>query len=354
MGGIETMSKLLTLELANVAYKVVKEIVALKEGESLLITIDSNGDWIVAEELAKIGESLGAKVMVAYHSTPKGVGKVAEIYLPDSLKSAIPKTDVWLELNSQWLGYSAPFEEALVPPKRVRYLCLCGLDVQRMVRFFGGIDLKAQDDFQNKVVDLTKRAGKMRITTPAGTDVSFENDPDRPVLSELWCHTPGAHFPLGQIAWAPIEESINGDIVFDCSFYAGGPADLPTLRTPITFQVKDGICVEINGGEEAKIVREWLDSLNDPGMYHEAHVCYGFNPGAKPSGTCVEDERIWGVTEWGFGHQGIQFKANGVQAVSHLDGICLNSSVWQDGEQVLKEGQIVHPKLTELAKKLGK
>ncbi|KPJ68373.1 leucyl aminopeptidase [candidate division WOR-1 bacterium DG_54_3] len=348
------MPTTLNLELADVAYKVVRDITAVKKGESLLITVDSAGCWIVAEELAKIAESLGAKVMVAYHSTPVGVGKVTEPYLPDSLKAAIPQTDVWLELNAQWLGYSTPYEEALVPPDRVRYLCLCGLDVERMVRFFGRLDLKAQDEFQNKVVEVTKHARNMRITTPAGTDVSFENDPKRPVLSELWCHTPGAHFPLGQIAWAPIEESINGDIVFDCSFYAGGPADLPNLHEPITFRVKKGLCIEISGGEEAKLARQWLDSLNDPGMYHEAHLCYGFNPGAKPSGICVEDERIWGVTEWGFGHQGIQFKAAGVSAVSHLDGICLNSSVWQDGEQVLNEGKVVHPKLVELARKLGK
>ena len=348
------MPTTLNLELATVAYKVVRDIMAVKKDESVLITVDSAGCWTVAEELAKIAESLGARVMVAYHSTPVGVGKVAEPYLPDSLKAAIPQTDVWLELNTQWLGYSAPYEEALVPPNRVRYLCLCGLDVERMVRFFGRLDLKAQDEFQNKVAEVTRRARQMRIVTPAGTDVSFENDPKRPVLSELWCHTPGAHFPLGQIAWAPIEESINGDIVFDGSFYAGGPADLPSLRVPITFHVKKGVCVEISGGEEAKLTRQWLDSLNDPGMYHEAHLCYGFNPGAKLSGICVEDERIWGVTEWGFGHQGIQFKADGVSAISHLDGICLNSSVWQDGEQVLNEGQVVHPELVELAHKLGK
>jgi len=344
----------LTLELAKVAYKVVHDIVSVKTGESLLITVDSAGSWVVAEELARAGESLGAKVIVSYHSTPRGVGKVAEPFLPDSLKAAIPQTDIWIELNAQWLGYSTPFEVALVPPNRVRYLCLCGFDTERIVRFFGQVDLKIQDKFQDKVVDITKRAKEMRITTPAGTNISFKNDPKRPVISELWCHTPGANFPLGQIAWAPIEKSINGEIVFDCSFYAGGPADLPELRSPIIFHVKEGICVKISGGKESLIVRQWLDSLNDPGMYHEAHICYGFHPDAKSSGICVEDERIWGVTEWGFGHQGIQFKADGVSAVSHLDGICLNSSVWQDGEQVLQDGQIVHPELVELAKKLGK
>ncbi len=104
------MPSTLDLEVAQAAYKVVTELCAIQRGESLLVTIDSAGTWRIAEELAKAGEAIGAKVMVAYHSTPIGVGKVAEPYLPDSLKAAIPATDVWIEVNYQWLGYSTPYE----------------------------------------------------------------------------------------------------------------------------------------------------------------------------------------------------------------------------------------------------
>jgi leucyl aminopeptidase (aminopeptidase T) len=142
--------------------------------------------------------------------------------------------------------------------------------------------------------------------------------------------------------------------VFDGSFYGGAPADFATLSNPIVFHVSKGICVDITGGAEAKLVKEWMKSLDDPNVYHEAHICYGFNPGARPSGICVEDERIWGVTEWGFGHQGIHLNGNGVPAVTHMDGICLNSSVWHDGIQVLDEGRVVHPDLVDLAARLGK
>jgi 2,5-dihydroxypyridine 5,6-dioxygenase len=344
----------LDLEVAVASHKVVRDLCAVKVGESLLVTVDSAGSFRIAEEVAKAGEVAGAKVMLAWHSTPVGVGKVGEKYLPDALLAAIPNTDVWIEVNNQWLGYSTPYENALVPPRRVRYLCLDGLNEERIVRLIGKVDLRAQDAFQRKVLELTKQARMMRITTPAGTNVSFENDLKRPVISELWCHSPGAHFLLGQIAWAPIEKSINGEIVFDGAFYGGEPADLPALDEPITFHVQEGVCVEISGGAEARFVRDWIRSLNDANMYHEAHICYGFNPGARLSGICVEDERIWGVTEWGFGHQGIQFEASGVPAVSHLDGICLNSSVWQDGVHVLDRGRVVHPELVALASSLGK
>ncbi len=77
-----------------------------------------------------------------------------------------------------------------------------------------------------------------------------------------------------------------------------------------------------------------------------AHGCYGFNPGAKLTGNILEDERVWGCTEWGIGYLSpTDAPPDGIPAKSHCDGICLNSSVWLDGEQVLDRGKVVHPGL---------
>lgn len=349
---------LLDLELGKTAHVVISKLCKVKPGESVLITIDDLGDWRVAEEVAKAAQAVDAKVMVAWHSTPRGYGKVGDPYLPDPLKVAIPNTDVWIELNNQWLLYSTPWEAAMKPPagekQRVRYLFLGGLSVDQIVRCVGRIDIDTQAEFQKTISDMTQKSRKMRITTPAGGDVAFENDPQRPVESELFADLPGAHFLLGQIGWAPIEETINGTIVFDGSFSGGGEADLGILKEPIKFEVKNGKAVDISGGNEADLVRKWLNKLGDPNMYCTAHVCYGFNPGARLSGLCTEDERVWGSTEWGFGYQGPMFKAKGIQAISHLDGICLNSSVWLDDKQITKEGKMLDQELAKLAKKLGK
>ncbi len=348
------MPTTLDLEIGAAAYKVVRDLVALKKGESILITIDSVGFWRIAEETAKAAEAMGAKVMVAWHSTPAGYGKVADPYLPDSLKAAIPETDVWIEYNNQWLLYSTPWENALTVPKRVRYLFLGGLDEQQFVRCVGKVDLAVQKEFQDTIVSLTQKARAMRITNPAGTDVSFENDPRRPVCSEGWALEPSVHFLLGQIGWAPVEDSINGTIAFNGSFSGGGEADLGILKEPIFFHVKKGVCEDITGGEKARFLKGWFARLNDPNMYRAAHVCYGFNPGARLSGLCTEDERVWGSTEWGFGYQGPFFKGRGINAKSHVDGICLESSVWLDGQQIIDKGKLLQSKLAELATRLGK
>ena len=63
----------------------------------------------------------------------------------------------------------------------------------------------------------------------------------------------------------------------------------------------------------------------------------------------MEDERVWGATEWGIGYvSDIDAPPCGQDAVSHTDGICLNSSVWLDGVQIMDQGEIVLPELKAL------
>jgi len=347
------MARTLEFELGKAAYVVVVEMCRVKKGETVLITIDSVMDFKIAEEIAKVAHAVGGKVMVAWHTTPKGYGAVAEDQLPDSLAVSIPECDVWIELNDQWLLYNSAWDIAM-NNGRTRYLFLGGMDAKRIVRCIANLDMDLQEKFQNKVVELTKKAKKMRITNPAGTDISFDNA-DRPITNELRADTPGPHFLVGQIGWAPVEETINGKIVFDGSFSGGGKADLGILKHPIEFVVEKGVVTEINGKEEAKVVENWLKELNDPGMYKMAHVCYGFNPGAVLTGLCTEDERVWASTEWGIGHQGPMFEGALTEpACSHADGICLNSTVWVDDEMIIEEGKVVHPELVEIAKAMGK
>ncbi len=341
------------LELGKAGYIVAHDMCRIKKGESVLITVDSAMHFQPAEEVAKAAEAAGGKVMVAWHSTPLGYGKVADPQLPESLKAAIPAADVWIEFNNQWLLYSTPWIEAM-SNGRTRYLFLGGLDPDRVVRCIARLDMDVQEKFQNKVVELTHKASKMRVTTPAGTDIAFENVAERPITNELRADVPGPHFLVGQIGWAPREETINGTIVFDGSFSGGGEADLGILTEPIHLTVEKGRIVDIKGGEQAKKMDNWLKKLGDPGMYNLAHICYGFNPGAILTGLCTEDERVWGSTEWGNGYQGPMFEGNLPEAVSHADGICLNSTVSVDDALLLEDGKVVHPELVDIAKAMGK
>jgi 2,5-dihydroxypyridine 5,6-dioxygenase len=345
----------LDLELAVAAFKLVHDQLKVKKGESVLITIDSASEFRVAEEIAKMAQAMGGKVMVAWHTTPVGYGAMTEPYLPEPLIACADKTDVWIELNNQWLLYSSFWDKA-VTNGRTRQVMLGDLDITQLVRLIGKVDIPAQKKFQDMVVEKTRKAKSIRITNPAGTDVSFENDQNRPINSEIEYDTPGGHFLLGQIGWAPKEETINGRIAFDGALSGGGEAELGLLDGDvITYVVEKGRIVNIEGGKKAEIIRKWLEKLDDPNMYLAAHVCYGFHPNAKLEGTTNEDERIWGSTQWGFGHQGSNFTGNDPRPASgHIDGICLNSTVYLDGNKITSDGEVVDPELKELAVKVGR
>jgi leucyl aminopeptidase (aminopeptidase T) len=352
-GGLILPSRL-DLELSTAAHKLIRDQIKVSPGESVLITTDSISDFRVAEEIAKAAESAGGKVMLAWHSTPEGYGQVTEAYLPEPLIACIPNTDVWIELNSQWLLYSTPWNKA-VTNGRTRQVMLGGLSVDQLVRCIGKIDIRAQKEFQDKVVALTREARRMRLTNDAGTDVVFENDPKRPITNEIMYDTPGGHFLLGQIGWAPLESTINGMIAFDGAISGGGEAELGVLDEVITYVVEEGTIRDIRGGAKANLIKRWFEKLADPNMYIAAHVCYGFNPGARLEGTTTEDERVWGSTEWGFGYQGPMYSGGAArEAISHIDGVCLDCSVWLDERQLLDRGRVVWPEVAELARRLGR
>ena len=90
-------------------------------------------------------------------------------------------------------------------------------------------------------------------------------------------------------------------------------------------------------------------------MFRMAHICYGFSPNARLTGDVIEDERVWGSTEWGIGYlPAADAPPDGINASSHTDGICLNTSLWLDGVQLLDKGVVVHPDLVDMANKIKK
>lgn len=346
------MAESLDLELAKAAQILAKDMVRVKAGEEVLIYADTESDWRTVEVTSRAVHSMGGRVAVMRYPAPRGVAEAADPDIPGALSAAMSNCDIIIEFSNKYLLYSTPWKKAM-ETHRVRYLCLSGMTAEMMVRCIGGVDLSVLAKFQEKIAELTAKARRMRITTPAGTEVQFENDSKRPIFCEgVVTDKPGEYMLIGQVDWAPIEETINGVIAFDGSVWP--PEELGLLANPILLEVREGRVVKVKGGREARAFEKWLASFNDPAMYNVVHISYGCNPGAKLSGYIVEDERVWGCVEWGLGHQAESFNGKAGPAGSHTDGICLDSSIWMDEVQISKEGGFMHPELSPLAKKLGK
>ena len=341
------------VELGKAADTIARELFKLKPGETFVITADTESDADVVNATARAAFSIGAKPMVIWLASPLGVGQVADPMLPlESLIGALKGADAWVEFNNQWLLYSTAHTVAMEKNKRLRYLNLVGMNADMMVRCIGRVDHPALKEFLHRTAERIVGARHVQLNSPAGTNLEFDNVPDRPALvRDGYADKPGTYMMAGMIAWSPNLETIDGTLVFDGSLVP----PCGKLDEPIRLTIIAGEIVGIDGGGQAKEFEAHLNGFGHPQMKRLAHCAAGFGPGAKLTGDIVEDERIWGCTEWGIGHIGkYLIPPNGVPAPSHSDGQSLNSSIWLDGEPLTENGQILHRDLRELAGKLGK
>jgi leucyl aminopeptidase (aminopeptidase T) len=340
-------------ELGSTAHKIASELFKLKPGETFVITADTESDSRAVNAMATAAFAVGAKPMVVWAPSPLGVGKAADSMLPvEALTGALKAADAWVEFNNKYLLYSTPFEVAIRENKRLRYMNLSGMNVDMLVRTVGRVDMPALKEFQDKLAGMVKLAKRIRLTSPAGEDVEMEFDPKGPVVNDVgFADTPGPHFLSGQLT-PGYSSSVNGLIVFDGSVVP--PIGL--VKEPVKLYVKNGRVEKIEGGKDALALDAWIRSFNDESMFRVAHLSFGSNPGAKLTGNIVEDERVWGATEWGIGYVGPDLTTDGkpIPAASHTDGVCLNTSVWLDETQIYDRGMLVHPGLAGLAERLGK
>lgn len=332
--------------MSETSIKLLKNLMKGVEGETVVVTYDAGSDQNLVDDIFDAASKLKLKIVASKNNSAPYAGRALEPHIAiDALSHLVKRSDIWIELNSNWLLYSKVYEDAL-EFNRTRYICLVGMNREIADRCIGSVDIEATLRFQEALSNLTRNTKEMSYTTPNGTDVSFKNDPNRPVIAEGDVKDPGEYMLIGQVDWAPIESSINGTIVFDGS--VNPPYELGKIKEPIKLDVSKGQVVDIRGGKEAEIYSNWLKGLNDDNMYRFAHISYGCNTGAKLSGNVVEDERLFGILEWGLGNQADSFLGENFKAISHSDGLTLNPTLYGDGELFIKSGKFVHKDLPKL------
>jgi leucyl aminopeptidase (aminopeptidase T) len=336
-----------TWEIKKAANKVINELVNVKKGEEVLIYADTTIDPELVNSTAEQAYIAGARPVVMWYETLNNPGDEPPAIVAASMKNA----NAIIEYASRFLYITNAYSEAL--KAGARHLCLTGMTNEMMVNCITKVDTRLLEKFGTRLTEMTKKAHRMRIKSRGGTDLSFDLD-GRPVFLDTGVASkehPEA-FLGGQISWAPIEETTNGTMVFDGSIWP--PDSIGLLKQPVSLKIEKGRITGFSENEQSEMFKKWLASFNDPNMYNVAHACYGFNPGARLTGNILEDERVFGVVEFGIGAQGSSFLGNAGQARSHTDGIILNPTVWLDDTIIEEDGVYAHPELKELASELLK
>jgi len=205
-----------------------------------------------------------------------------------------------------------------------------------VVRALLDVDIEAMTRNGELVVKLWDQTKLCRVTSPQGTDVSFELKPRKAIHDDGILTRDGEldFYPGAQVSIAPVEETINGTIVVDASDSVQG-----IVHSPYTLTLENGVITSMEGGREADTIRAWLES-RDELVYRLCHFSVGLNPQAGISGNMIEDERKIAAVDFGFGYQDPDLGGTVGMGPYHWDLMLAIPTIILDGKEMSGGGRL--------------
>ncbi|MCL4798536.1 MAG: hypothetical protein KJ025_03060 [Burkholderiales bacterium] len=215
--------------------------------------------------------------------------------------------------------------------------------------------LKEAMKYAESVYRTTK---KVRVTSAAGTDFTYECG-EYPVMTQWgYADEPGHfdHWGGGHVHTFPNEGSANGAVVFQ----PGDIVILPYCRyvaDPVRLEIREGHIVRIEGGLDAKLMRDWLEDgrtgERDRDPYAVSHLGWGMNPQALWYGIALngeEPERHRAAARTFPGNflfsTGPNTQGGGKRTTrGHYDVPMRDCTVELDGKPVIVAGKLVDPRM---------
>ena len=194
--------------------------------------------------------------------------------------------------------------------------------------------------------ELTGRVGErltgcrsVRVTTPGGTDVTFDVTGREWKLDDGVLDQPGAfgNLPAGEAFIAPLASGADGVCVIDRSI-ALGPEGL--VDEPIRLTFERGRIVAVEGGRSADATRKAIAEAGE-GADVVAELGIGTNAGARITGSIITDEKVLGTAHVAFGDNASGSYGGDNHAAIHVDGVMAEATIEADGVVVMRSGELV-------------
>ena len=207
-----------------------------------------------------------------------------------------------------------------------------------------------EDDYRRVQAGAALLRGRkqMRVTSAAGTDLRCPLG-EFPITMEYgFVDQPGRwdHWPSGFAFTFPNEGGSQGTIVL-----GKGDILLPQksyVTEPITLTVRDGFVRSIEGGVEAELLSEYIESFGDPEAYALSHIGWGLQKRAYWSTLGLYDrEATLGMDARAVNGNflfsiGPNNEAGGSRTTAcHIDIPMRRCNVFVDDLQVVRDGRVV-------------
>ena len=258
----------------------------------------------------------------------------------DALKSADMVIDLMLLLFSE--------EQNEITATGTRMLLVVE-PIEVLTRLFPNEDLRRRVEAGEA---LLGNAREMRITSPAGTDVTYRLGAF-PVMTEYgYTDTPGRwdHWPSGFMFTGGHPDGVDGRVVL-------APGDIVCafrryIQNPVELTIEKGYVTDIQGdGLDAALIRNYMGKFDDK-AYAISHIGWGLNERADWHHMAVAD------AHQELGMDALSYYGNVLFSTGpntelggdndtpcHLDMPLRGCTLTLDGETIIEDGDVVPPEM---------
>jgi 2,5-dihydroxypyridine 5,6-dioxygenase len=140
------------------------------------------------------------------------------------------------------------------------------------------------------MAERLERASRLIVRSPSGTDLSYSLEGVPCLVQYGYADEPGHwdHWPSALAVAYPVDRSAEGRVVLT-------PGDIVypfkrLVEAPVTMEISKGYVVGIEGGLDAHLIRDYLESWNNPEVFATSHIGFGMLPGARWSALAFYDK----------------------------------------------------------------
>ena len=225
------------LEIIQTAEKLVREVMAVKEEDKVLVVTDV-AKITVGKAFTIACRALGAETVLALVPLTGEHGNEPPVTIAAAMKAA----DVVFAPTTHAITHTRARLEAFKAGTRIAILR--GVDEDMMIKGAMTVDFQELRARTEKVVHVLSEADEITVTSSAGTNVTFKITQRKAFSLDGYFHDDYgfAILPPGEAPTCPVEGTTNGTIVFDYSMDSLGK-----LSTPLALKVKDGRVVSGSG-----------------------------------------------------------------------------------------------------------
>lgn len=304
--------------------KILQRSLAIKTGEKVLIVTDKK-----EMKLAKKFFSAAKKLSKDTFLLTKPVGNHHGEEPSAAVAKAMRESNVVIAITTHSLTHTKARKNASKAGTRIASLPTFNEKMFTTLQANPFLLQKAG----RKIINVLKKAKRIRIITKSGTNVSFSIQ-NRKLDNDDGLYRKKGTFgnlPAGEVSLAPVEGTANGIIVIDSM--RDDKEVFATRGTAVT--VKKGLATEISD-KKYKLAKYFLTIKNSRNI---AELGIGTNPKAKLIGNILQDEKVKGTCHIAFGNN----KSFGgkVYSTVHIDAILLKPTIFADSKMIMKKGKLL-------------